>query len=100
MAQHFLPDFGGWEVISASGSFGFFEGANAHQQYKAAKAASGWDSWYRENCHYSDFQHLRRQWLAQHETRTRRDGALARCPRAPAPGAGGGPGVPGDPPRA
>ena len=72
MEQFYLPDFGGWEVISASGSFGSFEGADAHQQYKAAKAASGWDEWYRENCHYSDFQHLRRQWLAQHETRTRR----------------------------
>ena len=72
MAQHFLPDFGGWEVISASGSFGAFEGANAHLDYKAAKAASGWDEWYCENWHYSDFPHLRRTWIAQHETRTRR----------------------------
>ena len=72
MAQHFLPDFGGWEVISASGSFGSFEGADAHQQYKAAKAASGWDSWYRENSHYSDFADLRQQWIANHETRSRR----------------------------
>ena len=72
MAQHFLPDFGGWEVISASGSFGSFEGADAHQQYKAAKAASGWDEWYRENCHYSDFDALRKQWIANHETRSRR----------------------------
>ena len=72
MEQFYLPDFGGWEVISASGSFGFFEGANAHQQYKAAKAASGWDSWYRENSHYSDFADLRQQWIANHETRSRR----------------------------
>lgn len=72
MAQDFLPQFGGWEVISASGSFGSFEGADAHHQYKAAKAASGWDSYYRENGYRSDFETLRREWLAQHETRSRR----------------------------
>jgi hypothetical protein len=41
MAQAFLPDFGGWEVVEVEGSFGLFVGSSALLDYREVKEGSG-----------------------------------------------------------